>query len=229
MQEKKKILMLAGFPLFIVVFVVLTVVFWNDLTTIFVSIEALEEFLKENKTTIIPYFVGLQIVQVVLFFIPGEFVQIAGGYLFPFWLALGLTSLGICIGGMINYFFGRVLGYSFFTAILGEKRMDNYIRYFNSNRAWVICTLLFLIPGFPKDILCYIAGIATLRAFPFFLISTIARLPGILGSILMGQAISNRNWWLLVLLGLGSICILFVVHRYRESISRWTSKVSGSE
>ncbi|MBA7589941.1 hypothetical protein ES708_32040 [subsurface metagenome] len=54
--------------------------------------------------------------------------------------------------------------------------------------------LLFLIPGIPKDILCYGAGLTPLPLHVFLLISTLGRLPGIMGSAFMGGAAAEEKW-----------------------------------
>ena len=63
-----------------------------------------------------------------------------------------------------------------------------------SRGARIAFFLLFLIPGIPKDILCYAAGI-TPMGFPYFAaVSTLGRLPGIAGSALIGSAAASRRW-----------------------------------
>ncbi len=219
MQAKKRIISYIGFPLFLITIIAVTIIFWDDGLVLFTDQKALSAFLQENESTIALYYSGAQIIQVVLFFIPGEFVQIAGGFLFPFWQALLLTSISICAGGFINYLLGRSLGRSFFRSLFGEKSFDAYTAYFTSENAWTICAILFLIPGFPKDVLCYIAGIVSLKGGKFLLIASIARLPGVIGTIFMGRAVFDGNWILFGVLGALSIIIVMVVHRYRAALT----------
>ena len=54
--------------------------------------------------------------------------------------------------------------------------------------------LLFVIPGTPKDLLVYIAGLLPLKPLRFILISTFARLPSVVSSTFAGGSIVAGNW-----------------------------------
>ena len=115
-------------------------------------------------------YVAIQVLQVFVFVIPGDTVQIAGGYLFGFWLGLLLTILGIAAGSSINFWLARALGRPLLERFFPKHQIDRLSAVANGSRAQVGFFLLFVIPGIPKDILCYIAGISPLK-FPFFLTS----------------------------------------------------------
>lgn len=53
--------------------------------------------------------------------------------------------------------------------------------------------LLFVVPGIPKDVLCYFGGIAPLRFVPFMFLSMAGRLPAIVGSTIMGDPAREGN------------------------------------
>ena len=54
--------------------------------------------------------------------------------------------------------------------------------------------ILFLIPGTPKDLIVYIAGLLPLKPLRFILISTFARLPSVISSTFAGSSIVAGNW-----------------------------------
>jgi len=153
-------------------------------------------------------FVVLQTLQVVVFIIPGEVTQIAGGWLFGFGLGSVLSLIGIMAGSAIAFKLTHWLGPRFVHRIAGPETIAKFDGLMASPKFIGSMFLLFVIPGIPKDVLCYVAGLSRLKFLPFLLISGVARLPGIVGSSLMGKAFFDGNWWLLLAVA-GVAAVLF--------------------
>lgn len=68
--------------------------------------------------------------------------------------------------------------------------------------------ILLLIPGVPKDILCYLGGLSTIPFLLFFLISTIARLPGLAFSVVFGSKLAGREWGAALALAVAALILL---------------------
>ncbi|MBN1648901.1 MAG: TVP38/TMEM64 family protein [Spirochaetales bacterium] len=154
-------------------------------------------------------FVFVQIFQVIIFVIPGEFTQIAGGYLFGVF-AGGLLSLaGITIGSVANFYIARLSGADFVRKIIGEERYERFRKVLSSERQVMTFFILFLIPGIPKDIVCYFTGLSTLSLARFLVFSTIGRIPGIVISVIFGAAlVENRIVLMIILAGLSLLFFL---------------------
>jgi len=170
-------------------------------------------------------FVGIQILQVIVFVIPGEIPQAAGGFLFGVAGGVSLSSLGIIIGSVCNYAIGRLLGRPFIYGIVGKEKTDRFLGLIGEGRLLGSFFLLFLIPGIPKDALCYIAGISGIRVVPFMLLSGLGRLPGLLGSAIIGGAAAQRNWTLAAALFSVSIAVFVVGLLFRRSLEEWIRKI----
>src|SRR5271157_2323522 len=102
-----------------------------------------------------PVFVLLQCMQVVIAPIPGEVTGFVGGLLFGVWKGTLLSTIGLTIGALIAFSIGRLLGASFVHRIVKQEyidRFDDFVRHRGLYIAW----LLFILPGFPKDSLCYL-------------------------------------------------------------------------
>ena len=155
-------------------------------------------------------YVAIQIVQVVVFVIPGDVVQIAGGYLFGIVGGLALSLIGILIGSCINFAIARAFGRPFVEGVFGEARVSRFDALLASPRSRTGFFLLFVIPGIPKDVLVYVAGISPLRFPVFLLVSMLGRVPGILGSAIIGNGAANENW-LLSGIVFGSAALLFAL------------------
>ena len=154
-------------------------------------------------------FLFIQFLQVVVFILPGEIPQIAGGYLFGWFQGFILSSLGIAIGSVFNFYVGRLWGKGILRLISGEKGLEETEKLFSSPKVMLTGFLLFLIPGIPKDAVCYIAGFSKIPLYQFILFSTIGRLPGVLGSAIIGGTAAERNSvFSLALLGVSTLLFL---------------------
>jgi hypothetical protein len=58
---------------------------------------------------------------------------------------------------------------------MGDLEQSNYL---TTKTYVVICFVLFLFPGFPKDRLCYVLGLSRLSVTTLLLVSVIGRMPG---------------------------------------------------
>lgn len=155
-------------------------------------------------------FIILQIIQVVFFFIPGEIIQIAGGYIYGTFYGGIISIIGITIGSIIVYGISRAFGKPFVQRIISEKQLKFFDKILRLGQINYIVFLLYLIPGIPKDALAYICGISSVKFNNFVFYSTIGRLPGIFISSYFGYKITSKNIPLLVAIGIVMI-ILFII------------------
>jgi uncharacterized membrane protein YdjX (TVP38/TMEM64 family) len=219
--DSRRILAIAGFPLLLAAIAVPVVAWRRELWQLFSSTEGLRAWVASTGTLAPLVFVAVQTFQVVVFVIPGEIPQIAGGYLFGPWLGSLLSIAGILIGSTIAFFLSRFAGTPFVRALFPADQLDRLGRLLGTRGARVAFFLLFLIPGIPKDILCYVAGLSPMR-FPFFAgASTLGRLPGIVGSAFIGDAAAARRWPLVIGLGVGAVVLFAAGWLLRERIQRW--------
>lgn len=215
------------FPAFILALLLGVWYFREPLTAVFRTPEALGSWIDERRELGAAIYVLVQTFQVAVFIVPGEVVQIAGGYLFGVWLGTLLSVLGIGIGSSINFVVGRLFGEPFVRAVLGSRRMQRLEHVSHSPRARLGFFLLFVIPGLPKDILCYFGGIAPFKYLTFMALSMGGRLPAIVGSTVMGGAARQESWIVSGTLFVLAVVLLVVGLRYHERltdlIESWSS------
>jgi uncharacterized membrane protein YdjX (TVP38/TMEM64 family) len=209
-MKARRILSLLAFPAVFAAILALGLVFRREIWALFTSSERLRSWIAAAGLKAPLLFVGVQALQVVVFFIPGEIPQIAGGYLFGVWQGVLLSLAGITLGACFNFLMARLLGVPFVRALFPGKDVERVRRLAESGRARLTFFLLFLIPGIPKDILCYAAGLSSLPLGTFLLYSGLGRLPGVAGSAMMGEAAAAQRWLLAGGLMLLAV-ILFVV------------------
>lgn len=169
-------------------------------------------------------FVTLQALQVVVFAIPGEVTQIAAGWLFGFGLGSLLSLAGTVVGSAVAFGLARRLGIRFVHRIAGPTAVARFDGLMASPQFIGSLFLFFLIPGIPKDILCYVAGLSRLKFLPFLVISGLARLPGIFGSSLMGKALYQGDWVLLAGVAVAALVLFGLGWWFREPIFRLVEK-----
>ena len=185
---------LAAYPLLFGAMLAVILLYREQIWTIATRPEELRQWVDGFGATAPLVFMAVQALQIVVFVIPGEVPQIAGGYLFGIAGGLALTVAGSALGSAIAFLASRFLGIEFLRAILRGEQLERLQRMASSPRATITFFLFFLIPGIPKDVLCYVAGLSRLRLSLFLVIATVGRLPGIVGSVVMGDAAAEQRW-----------------------------------
>lgn len=211
-----------AFPLILGVLVAAALVWRKELVQIFGSTESIRAFIERAGVWAPVSFVALQLLQVVVFVVPGEVVQIAGGYLFGVAGGTALSLLGIAAGSLVDFALARALGRRFVSSLVGREKLERLDGIAASPKAATAFFLLFLIPGIPKDALCFVAGLSPMGLARFVGISMAARFPGILGSAVMGAALESGQKRLFIIVA-ASASALFVLgflfrHRIHERI-----------
>ncbi len=207
-----RVLSIVGYPALFAAIGVVAIVFWDPLLSLMKDPEELRVRVESYGVAAPAVFIGVQVLQVVVFAIPGEFPQLAAGYLFGIPLGIVLTLGGAALGSAIGFLLARLLGRPFLHAIVSEKRSRRVEDLIASPRGVGILFLLYLIPGIPKDVLCYVAGIGRLRLGVYLLASTVGRLPGVAVSVISGDAAAERQWTVVAIaLGIG---VVFFVAGY---------------
>jgi len=164
-------------------------------------------------------FILIQTLQVIVFIIPGEVVEIAGGYLYNTVFGSLYSIIGILIGSAISFVLARFLGYEFVYKIV-SKQMFNKLSYFinEDKRNETVIFLLYFIPGTPKDALAYFAGLTPISIIRFLYISMLARLPAIVFSAYIGANIGNRNYKTALIISVIASLIFSLGFIYRKKI-----------
>jgi uncharacterized membrane protein YdjX (TVP38/TMEM64 family) len=164
--------------------------------------------------------VALHVAQVLIAPIPGDAFSILGGYLFGTFNGFLLSTLGMTIGSVLNFYFGRLVGNRVVQRIVSARTYAKYNRLVQGKRILLIF-LLFLVPGSPKDMLCILLGLTTIPIRIFILLSAVARMPTTVAFSMQGAAIFSRDFTLLAILSI--VCVLFAALAFitRDTIDRW--------
>jgi len=158
-----------------------------------------------------------QIIQVIVAPIPGGAIEFLGGYLFGVKIGFIYSMIGLILGSLGAFHIARIFEKVAVEKLVPSQTMKKF-NYLIGHEGVILSFLLFLIPGFPKDALCYILGLTPMHTGIFLVISTIGRIPGTLIANLQGsEAFEHQYKALLCLLGLSALVIL-VVYIYHDEI-----------
>ena len=139
-------------------------------------------------------FIGIQMLQVFIAFIPGEAVEVAAGLAFGAWEGLLLSLIGVAIGSSIIFLLTKTLGHRFVELFVSEDQINDLAIIRSDTRLNSLVFLLYFIPGTPKDVITYLVGTTRMKLHTFLIISLIARIPSILTSTWCGSKIINGDY-----------------------------------
>lgn len=137
---------------------------------------------------------GINIVQVLLAFLPGEPVELASGYAFGFWEGTALCLVASGLATSMIYWATRRWGWKLVGLFFDRSLFDRFSWLKSAKRLELIMFIVFLIPGTPKDFLTYFAGLTNMRFLPVVLIATFGRIPSIVTSTIAASAVGSGNW-----------------------------------
>ena len=143
----------------------------------FQSAESMREFISSAPSYdwMVVIFIAVQFAQVCLIPIPGTVTTAAGTLLFGPILGSVYSFIGIMLGSLAAFLIGRRFGYRFVRWMVGEEDLEKGLK-FVKGRDRITFFLIFLLPFFPDDVLCFVAGLTPMSVGWFLLILGISRI-----------------------------------------------------
>jgi uncharacterized membrane protein YdjX (TVP38/TMEM64 family) len=169
-------------------------------------------------------FILLQVVQVVAAPIPGEATGVLGGFLYGPIVGVALSTIGLTIGSFLAFSLSRFFGRPLTEKFVDPKTMERFDYLLHHKGAFLVF-LLFLIPGFPKDYLCYILGLGHLTTLEFLAIATTGRLLGTTLLTIGGTFLRNHQYYRFFLLSGAAVVVVFLTIAYRDRIEQFLRKL----
>ncbi len=140
------------------------------------------------------FMVLISAVQVIVALLPGEFVEIAAGYVFGSWMGSLLCLLGIVLGSCTTILLVRRFGRRFVYAFYPKEKIDNLPILKNPAKRNLLTFLIFLIPGTPKDLFTYAIGLTDMSIPLYIALTTASRFPSVILSTLSGDAAGTKDY-----------------------------------
>ncbi len=175
------------------------------------------------------YFLGavclvfISAVQVIVALVPGEFVEIAAGYMFGSVPGSLLCLLGIVLGSTTTILLVRRFGRKFVYAIYPKEKMDNLPILNDPAKRNLLTFILFVIPGTPKDLFTYAIGLTDMSIPLYLVLTTAARFPSVILSTITGDAAGTKDYKTAVVF----LLVTVLVSGAGVLVYRWVVKRRG--
>lgn len=158
------------------------------------SISALRDYIESFGATAVLIFILFQFLQVVVLPIPGSVSVGVGVALFGPLRAFIFSFIGILLGSVLAFFIGRVIGYKAVCWIVGKEDLDKWLKKIRG-KDYLILSIMFLLPLFPDDVLCFVAGLSSMTWLYFLVMIVITRAISVSTTSFSLDLIPFNTWW----------------------------------
>jgi uncharacterized membrane protein YdjX (TVP38/TMEM64 family) len=199
---------------------------WTDasayqfLVRLYLDKEFLKHTLGEWDVLAPVIFMGLQALQVIIAPIPGELTGILGGYLFGEWVGLFYSTIGQTVGSVAAFGVGRWLGAHYVQRMVSPD-VWRKLGFIIEAEGAIVCFIIFLVPGLPKDMICYLFGLSPMPFWVFTLVSTLGRIPGTWILSAQGARTESGDYVQVILLTAVTVAVALPLYYYRNRLIDW--------
>ena len=193
-QRQKRIYTAVSLLIVAAVFIWLSVFITQQFLSFKKSPEEFKVFIESFGWTGRFVALGLQILQVIISFIPGEILEIGIGYAFGAVEGTLLCLGGVAIASSLVFLLTKRWGMRLVEVFISREKIDSLRFINNEEKVKRLIFILFFIPGTPKDILTYFVGLTKITLPEFLIISLIARSPSVVSSTIGGNLIQQQNY-----------------------------------
>src|SRR5262245_15412017 len=177
----------------------------------------LKETLREWGVLAPIIFVGMQALQVLVAPIPGELTGILGGYLFGEWAGLLYSTIGLTLGSVAAFGVGRWLGAHCVRRYVSPDIWGK-LGFIIETEGTILCLVIFLVPGLPKDMTCYLFGLSPMPFWIFAIVSTLGRMPGTWVLSAQGAHTASGDYVHVILLTAVGVGVALPLYYYRNRL-----------
>ncbi len=144
-------------------------------------------------------FLLIVVFQVVIAIIPGEPFEVFAGIAFGVIRGTTLCLAGALVGTVIVFLLVRKFGVMVFELFFSREKMNNLRFLRNTQKNKLLLFFIFLLPGTPKDLLTFFIGLTDIKLSEWLIISTVARIPSVITSVICGSTIENEEYGMAII------------------------------
>lgn len=229
--EKADIFKFAGLIAFFAIMVLIVVLLWPYFGDLFEEggIERIITDVRDAGPVGFLILLGLQFLQIVVAFIPGEVVQIAAGLLYGPWLGSLIILVGCVVSSAFIFALVHKLGAPFVQSMVPTQYLNKFRKFELTGKLNIIVFILFLIPGLPKDVFTYLVPLTDMRMRTFLLLSNVGRIPGIVVSAYAADGLAEGRLMESVIIFAVAAVIAVLGIVFRERIMKLLEKHSDKK
>ena len=196
---------------------------YRNMTELFEQRQRLREFVLSLGSLGPLAFIAIQVLQIIFSPIPGEATGLLGGFLFGRWAGFIYSTIGLTLGSVLAFLISRHFR-KFVVPWLRKSPAYGRFEELLEHQGLFICFFLFLMPGFPKDFLCYLLGLSRMPLLAFAIITGVGRIPGTLMLSFQGSDIYDGNIAGLIALLIITVAVAGPAWYWRDAIYKWVEQ-----
>lgn len=184
------------------------------------SVEALREVISKAGSMAAVIYIIFSFLQVVLLPVPGSVAVAVGVAMFGPWKCAIYSFIGIVVGSFLAFGIGRWIGYKAVCWIVGKESLDKWLEKLKG-KDYLILSIMFLLPMFPDDLLCFVAGLSSMTWPYFSVMIIITRAISVVSTAYSFELIPFTTWWGLLIWGvIAALVVLafWLVLKYSDKI-----------
>lgn len=155
-------------------------------------------------------FIGMVMFQVVIALVPGEPLEIGAGYAFGAIEGTLLTVIGVTLGSLVVFSLVRKFGVMLVEIFFSREKISSLKFLQKSKKRDFVIFLLFFLPGTPKDLITYFAGLTDMKLSYMLWLSSVVRLPSVITSTLGGDALGTEKYIMAIIVFIITLIISFI-------------------
>lgn len=162
------------------------------------------------------YFV-LVTIQILIPFIPGEPFEIFAGYAFGGFEGFVIVLLAESFGSIIVILLTRKYGHKFVETFFSKDKIEK-LSFLKNKKVFVLFAIIFILPGTPKDLLCYFAGLSKFDLVPLFIVVSLGRIPSIITSTMSAGALALGDYKTTIIITIVTIVLSGISLKFYQYI-----------
>jgi uncharacterized membrane protein YdjX (TVP38/TMEM64 family) len=187
------------------------------------SVQALRDYIAEFGNMAVFLYILFCFLQVVVLPVPGSVAVAAGVALFGAFKCSIYSFIGIVSGSIVAFIIGRCVGYNAVKWIVGKETLDKWLSKLKG-KDYLILSLMFLLPMFPDDVLCFVAGLSSMTFIYFIIMIFITRLISVFTTAYSLILIPFNCWWgILIWIVIFALVVtaFYLVCKYSDKIDKF--------
>lgn len=193
-KKQQKVIAIVAVCILVFLVALITVLIGRPMLKFASEPEKFRQWVEDKGVWGLLIYAGMVFLQVIVAIIPGEPLEIVGGYAFGAVEGTIVCLIAASLGSLAVFCLVRRFGVRLVEVFFPVEKLRS-LRFLKSSPARLILFLLiFMIPGTPKDLLCYYAGLTDMKLTVWLLISSLGRIPSVVTSTIGGDALGTESY-----------------------------------
>ena len=199
-QKQQKAVSIASFCTLLLMLVLLCAVIGRPMVRFASDPDKFRDWVEGHGVWGMLAYMGMVALQVLAALIPGEPLEIAGGYAFGAVKGTLLCLLAASLGSAAVICLVRRYGMRLVEVFFPKEKIQSLRFLRSSPKRTLLFLLIFMLPGTPKDLLCYYAGLTDIKLPVLLIICSLGRFPSIVTSTAGGDALGEESYLFAVII-----------------------------